>query len=200
MNHKAIPLEQHNFTLNDKLFFDANIWLYLYCPQGSRSDWVDIYSDVFDRILDAESQIYIDVLVVSEFINTFARQEYELAKEGLELAKQERELTEQEYKCAKLPLRSFKDFRNTSDFELIAQGIAAAVKQIMTHCSHVESCFTTLEMEALLADYETGNFDFNDQVITEICKNNGFTLITNDGDFKTQQIPILTANQSLLGN
>ena len=31
-----------------------------------------------------------------------------------------------------------------------------------------------------------------------ICKNNGFTLITNDNDFKTQEIPILTANPSLL--
>ena len=41
-------------------------------------------------------------------------------------------------------------------------------------------------------------FDFNDQVITEICKSNGFTLITNDSDFKTQEIPILTANTSLL--
>ena len=41
-------------------------------------------------------------------------------------------------------------------------------------------------------------YGFNDQVITEICKNNGFTLITNDGDFKTQEISILTANAKLL--
>ena len=75
MNHKAIAVKQHNFTLKDKLFLDANIWLYLYCPQGSREYWVNIYSDVFDRILDAESQIYIDVLVVSEFINRFTKQE-----------------------------------------------------------------------------------------------------------------------------
>ena len=53
-------------------------------------------------------------------------------------------------------------------------------------------------MNALLNDYATGDYDFNDQVITEICKNNGFTLITNDGDFKTQEIPILTANAKLL--
>lgn len=198
MNHKAIPVKQHNFTSKDKLFLDANIWLYLYCPQGSRDYWVKTYSNVFDRILDAESLIYIDVLVLSEFINTFARQEYELAKEGLELAKQECELTEHEYELAESHLSSFKRFRNSPDFELIAQGIAAAVKHIMQHCSRVESGFTTLEIDDLLADYDTGNFDFNDQVITEICKNNGFTLITNDGDFTTQQIPILTANSTLL--
>ena len=176
MNRKAIPVKQHNFTSKDKLFLDANIWLYLYCPQGSRRFRVNTYSDVFDRILDASSRIYIDVLVLSEFINTFARQEYALAKDGLELAKQERELTEQEYELVKSHLSSFKNFRSSPDFELIAQGIAAAVKQIMKHCSRVESCFTILEMDALIADYDIGNFDFNDQVITEICKNNGFTL------------------------
>ena len=102
MNHKATQVEQHNFTLTDKLFLDANIWLYLYCPQGSRTYWVKTYSNVFDRILDAESQIYIDVLVVSEFINTFARQEWKLAKQALELAKQEGDLTEQEYELAQI--------------------------------------------------------------------------------------------------
>ena len=28
----------------------------------------------------------------------------------------------------------------------------------------------------------------------------GFTLITNDSDFKTQEIPVLTANNALLTN
>ena len=82
----------------------------------------------------------------------------------------------------------------------MAQNIAARVKQIMKHCARIESGFTMLPMNDLLDDYISGDSDFNDQVITEICKNNGFTLITNDGDFKTQEIPILTANQSLLGN
>ena len=200
MNYKAIAVNQYNFNSKDRLFLDANIWLYLYCPQGSREYWVRTYSNVFDRILDAESLIYIDVLVVSEFVNTFARQEFDLAKQALELAKQEGTLTEQELELAKSHLCSFKSFRNSPDFELIAQGITAAVKQIMKHCSQVESCFTTLNMDDLLTNYDTGNFDFNDQVITEICKSNEFTLITNDGDFKTQEISILTANQFLLRN
>ena len=179
MNHQVIPVKRHNFTSQDKLFFDANIWLYLYCPQGSQDYWVNTYSDIFDRILDAESQIYIDVLVVSEFINTFARQEWRLAG---------------------VHSNSFKTFRSSPNFKPTAEGIAAAVKQIMQHCLPVESCFTTLEINELLTDYSTGNFDFNDQVITEICKNNGFTLITNDSDFKTHEISILTANPSLLTN
>ncbi len=33
MNHKTEAVEDHNFTAQDKLFLDANIWLYLHDPQ-----------------------------------------------------------------------------------------------------------------------------------------------------------------------
>ena len=55
-----------------------------------------------------------------------------------------------------------------------------------------------LEMNDLLDDYAVGGFDFNDQVIAQLCKDKGLTLITNDGDFKGQDVTILTANRRLL--
>ena len=177
MKHKTVAVRRYNFTFQDKLFLDANIWLYLYAPQKPGSYWVNIYSKVFARILKAKSQIYINLLVVSEFINTYARIKWKLVAPHL---------------------NSFKNFRNSPDFELVAQDIAADVKQIMKHCSRIESSFATLGIDNLLNDYATGDFDFNDQVITELCKSNKLTLITNDGDFKTQEIPVLTANSNLL--
>lgn len=179
MKHKATEVRHYNFTPQDRLFLDANIWLYLEGPHKSKSYWRTIYSKVFNQILKANSQIYIDALVVSEYINRYARVKWGVAASQI---------------------RSFKDFRNSPDFKPVAKDIAADVKRVLKHCKRVESGFKALDMDDLLNDYATGNFDFNDQVITEICKNNGFTLITNDSDFKTQEIPILTANQSLLGN
>ena len=44
-------------------------------------------------------------------------------------------------------------------------------------------------MNDLLDDYAVGGFDFNDQVIAQLCKNKGLTLIKNDGDFRGQGIP-----------
>ena len=167
----------YTFTHLDKLFLDANIWLYLFGPREPRNRWNQIYSQVFNRILNANSQIHIDVLVVSEFINAYARTQWRTVAPHI---------------------RSFKNFRGSTDFKPIAEDITAGIGQIMGYCARIESGFTTLPLNNLLADYITGDFDFNDQVITEICKNNGFTLITNDGDFKTQEIPILTANSKLL--
>ena len=178
MNGKTSDVVQYDFTSEDRLFFDANVWLYLYLHQGSDGGyWENLYSDVFDHILGAGSQIYIDVLVVSEFINAFARQVW---------------------KASGLFPKDFKKFRNTPEFEPVAQNIAAAVEKMMQYSSRVESRFPTLDMNKLLRDYATGSLDFNDQVIVEICRRNRFTLVTNDGDFRNQDIPILTANRRLL--
>ena len=175
--YKAMEVRHHNFTSKDKLFLDANIWLYLFSPREPGDRWKQIYSEVFERILKANSRIYVDVLVLSEFINAYARTKW---------------------RAAAPHIRSFKDFRSSRGFKPVAEDITAGVKASVSHCSRIESSFTTLPINDLLTDYISGDFDFNDQVITEICKNNGFTLITNDSDFKTQEIFILTANSNLL--
>ena len=177
MNHNVQAVASYTFTHRDKLFLDANIWLYLFGPRQPRNHWNQIYSQVFTRILNANSQIYIDVLVVSEFINAYARIKQRVVAPYI---------------------NNFKIFRGSSHFKPVAKDIADDAELVMSHCSMIESGFTTLPMNALLNNYATGDFDFNDQVITEICKSNGFTLITNDSDFKTQEMPILTANPSLL--
>ena len=177
MNHKTGAVAHYNFTAQDQLFLDANIWLYIHGPQKLRGYWTRIYTPAFNRILKANSRIYIDVLVLSEFINRYARLEWELGPS---------------------PRRTFKAFRSSSDFKPVAQDIAADVKIILSYCSPIESGFATLEMDNLLTEYAGGNADFNDQVITELCKSNELTLITHDSDFRTQEIPVLTANPSLL--
>jgi predicted nucleic acid-binding protein len=177
MKHKAVEVRGYNFTCQDRLFLDANIWLYMYAPQKPGAYWVAVYSTVFNRILKAQSQIYIDVLVLSEFINRYARMKWELVKSNFD---------------------EFRKFRNSPCFKPAAQGIAADAKRVLQHCSRIESGFSTLAIDDLLTDYATGDSDFNDQVITEICRSNGLTLITNDIDFKNKGIPVLTANRRLL--
>ena len=176
MKHKAVRVNDYNFTFQDRLFLDTNIWFYLYGPEGSKSHWVQLYSTVFNRILSAKSSIYIDVLVLSEFINTYARTQWRFVARHIE----------------------FKDFRNSPRFKPVAQEIEAKVKSILGHCSRIESGFSTLTIDDLITDYAAGNSDFNDQVITEICRSSGLTLITHDRDFKGQGITILTANRRLL--
>ena len=176
MTLKAASVKNYLFKSQDKLFLDANIWLYIYAPQNPKSYWVNVYSKTFGRILTAKSCIYIDILVISEFINAYARLKWHTNASHIDS----------------------KLFATAQDFKPIAQEIADNTKRVLSHYSRIENDFKIVKIDDLLNDYATGDFDFNDQMITDLCKRKGLKLITNDGDFKGQGIPILTANGKLL--
>ena len=73
MTHKAISVNDYQFNPDDKLLLDTNIWLLVYGPQKPRDTRVATYSQALANILSAKCCVYIDVLIVSEFINTYAR-------------------------------------------------------------------------------------------------------------------------------
>ncbi|HBT97288.1 MAG TPA: hypothetical protein DEB25_06500 [Desulfobulbaceae bacterium] len=124
----------------------------------------------------AGCRIFIDVVVVSEFINAYARSQWNASgKPG-----------------------NFKQFRNSPAFQPIAGDIADAVRLILKHCQRLESGFASLDMNTVLDDYAAGNTDFNDKIIAALCQEKGFKLVTDDSDFAGQALPILTANRRML--
>lgn len=179
MTHRAEKISTYNFKPSEALLLDANIWLLVCGPQKPKDRRVDVYSKAFRKILAAKSCIYIDVLIVSEFINRYARM-----KRGLF--------------SASAQCKNFKQFRKSADFKPIAQRIAADVKQVLQLCTRVESGFESLEINALVDEYAAGDSDFNDQILIALCKKNGLKMVTDDGDFKGRGIPVITANQRLL--
>lgn len=177
---EARLIKDHAFQPTDNLLLDANVWLMLYGPQGDPSSYrTRVYSDAFKRMLSAGSMIHIDVLVMSEFINSYARLEYKLAiRRGLGA--------------------EFKEFRESDEFPPVAQRIAADAKLVLQRCKCIESGFSTSDIAGVLTEYETGRKDFNDQMLAEMCTSNGLILVTNDADFKASGPTVLTANRRLL--
>lgn len=87
MTHKAAHVGEHEFTSEDRLFLDANIWLAIFCPDAQplkHSPKLEAYSQAFHDICHAKSRIYIDVLVISEFVNTYARKRYNHEAPGMD--------------------------------------------------------------------------------------------------------------------
>ncbi|MDN5872967.1 MAG: PIN domain-containing protein [Sinobacteraceae bacterium] len=177
MANKTISVENYNFTPKDELLLDTNIWLFVYCPQKPGNKKVATYSRALANVLAANSRIYIDVLIVSEFINAYARLKWNVMGK---------------------PHGDFKRFRKSQDFKPIAQDIANDIKRVLNHCSRVENGFETLDIDGLIAEYAGGDSDFNDQVIAALCQRKDLKLVTDDGDFRGQGIPVVTANQRLL--
>jgi len=171
----------YRFTAPEKLFFDASVWLPIFASHHYSPDSVGLYSNFYKVCLDAKCEIYIDTLIMSEFINTYARTEFNHAG-------------------GTLRYKNFKLYRASGEFTPIADAIAAACREMLKHSIRIGSGFETVNAKTLLDDYATGKFDFNDQMYVEICKANNLKLVTHDGDFKDSGLFILTANQTLLSS
>ncbi len=182
MTNRARPIERYGFAAGDELFLDANVWLRVYGPWAKADRKSRYYSNAVTSIFRAKSKVYIDALVLSEFINTYARTKFSEWKK----AKPERKNIE------------FKTFRRTDVFVEVAEEIKDEAKRFLKHCDRCGSNFPRVNIDAILGEYAKGKSDFNDQIIAEICRDKKLTLVTDDGDFGSSSLNILTANQTLL--
>jgi predicted nucleic acid-binding protein len=183
MATSVADIRKFHFAETDGLLLDTNVWLLLYGPGEPHDPRVEVYSEAFVQILNARSRINLDALVLSEFINRFARFEYELFKASNKSAPD-----------------SFKGFRDTPEFVPIASAISVAAKKLVGHSHRIESSFADFPVEKVLDDFGKGGKDFNDQVLSELCKSKGYALVSDDGDFSTSGLTVITANARLLGN
>ena len=180
MSKQVYRIDSYRFSSTDVLLFDANIWLYLYSPQGERYPQIrNAYNVAFRRIRSAKSLLFVDVLVLSEFINAYSRFVYN------------------NLPSATKP-ENFKAFRNSADFKPLAEEIAKYSRRIVEKSERTESGFESADLRAILSDYAGGEKDFNDQILAELCRAKNLKLVTHDADFKGENLTILTANPQLL--
>ncbi len=180
MGNSVHDINLYAFANSDQLLLDTNVWMFIHGPQKPGDARAAVYSGALARILAAQSAIHIDVLIVSEFINSYARLRYNILRSSGAVS------------------LDFKPFRKTAGFKPIARDVADAVRRVLKSCARTESLFSTCDVDSMVNEYEKGNSDFNDQVLTEMCKSNGWKLVTDDGDFKGRGVPLVTANKALL--
>lgn len=181
MQNNAVEISTHAFNPADHLLLDTNIWLAVYGPAAKLNDRrTVVYSKALSDMLTATSHIFIDVLILSEYVNRYARLRHNILKGAPGVS------------------HDFKQFRKSADFKPVALDIAGDVRQILKHCDRIESGFAALDITRLVDEFEHGDSDVNDLVLAELCRNRNLKLVTHDGDFKDRGLTVLTANQSLL--
>jgi len=181
LKNNASEISKYAFSPRDQLLLDTNIWLRVYGPAAKPADRrTVIYSKALSEMLAASSLIYVDVLIISEYVNRYARLRHNILKSRSGISP------------------DFKQFRNSADYSAVASDIAGDVRQILKHCERIESEFGTLDIAGLVDEFEKGGSDFNDLVLAELCKSRNLTLVTHDGDFKDRGLNLLSANKGLL--
>jgi predicted nucleic acid-binding protein len=166
----------YDFPSEKGYFFDTNIWLYIYGPIGWPDQMSSVYSRVLREVRDSNGTIYINCMIISEFINAFSRIEF----------KQQSTYSR------------FKDFRNSISFRPVAEDIASNVKKILRNTLACDPDLRVIDLPEIMSFFEQGKYDFNDLLFAEICRAKGLVFVTHDKDFSELGVEILTANEKLL--
>lgn len=165
-----------------KVFFDANVLIYIFWPSGSYG-WESNYSSAFGSLLRQENELIVDFNVLSEVINRAIRIEHD------------------KYLTANLIDRkklSYKLFRDSAEGQGAMNDIYLIVKDdILPNFEIQGKAFTKADIESFL---HVDNLDFMDKAFIPLCKENNFILLTNDKDFAGSDIEILSSNPSILNN
>ncbi len=162
------------------VFFDANVLLYIFWPTGDHR-WEADYSRAFKQLLLQRNPLHTDFVVLSEVLNRVVRNEYDKHLVA-------NNLTSQGFK--------YKDFRKSSEGISALDDIHLIVKHdILPRFTCLGKAFQNIDIERFLHNTQE---DFVDKAIADLCQHHGFVLFTNDGDFNTSNLDILSSNPALL--
>ena len=179
MKNKIHDLNIYAFSAEEKIVIDANIWLYLFPPPGNaRQTFAIEYSKIFDKLMKAQAKPVLEPIILSEYLNRYCRIEWD-----------------GHYKKS---YASFKEFRQSPDFPTIAGTAKTFAMKILKACTVDTLKIALADLEHVLAGFASGEIDFNDALLVEFCKKQGYKFLTNDSDFQSGGIEILTANPKLL--
>jgi predicted nucleic acid-binding protein len=171
-------------------FIDANVWIYIIqnITTSSASPQEQIYIDFFEQIIDdaVQPRILMPSVLFSEIVNTYIRQ---IAFEDFKQS------------CNNYRLNFKRDFRPTNEHQLAYGSILDDLSSYKQYMHFIDDA-SILKPSPLYLSKTNMYIDFNDKyyihLLQEYSKTNRLIIVTNDGDFDVQDIPILTLNRNLL--
>lgn len=174
-------------------FVDTNVWIYAIQGDGLLEPWQRHYSDFFYDIIDSHldplPKILMPTLLFSEILNTYLKQ-----------------IALDEYKTIngipKGTSLNFKnDYRPTQHYKESYEKVCDDIYGLRTSINFIGDQ-SVLTDPPLYLNPAIASFDFNDYFYYQICKefqkSKSVTILTHDSDFRITDIPIVTANWTLL--
>jgi len=162
--------------LGNPLCFDTNVWLFINGPfVDIRDRRYTIYSGLFSKALKAGADIYLPQVVVGEFVGVSIH--YQLMH-------------------SKIPKP--KKVHHHPEYVDWIKEISDDLFHISDACKQVDDCFSKRDLDKCMALSSGGGIDFNDVLLVSLCREMGFTLVTDDGDYAGQDLDIATSNKRIL--
>lgn len=170
-----------NQAQNKKIFFDANILIYLFgYGTPTIANWEAQYATAYSALLKQNNTFVVDFIVISEFVNRAIKYEYESYLINNSVSKNS-------YR--------YKEYRDSLDGQKALDDIYLTVKDdILADFEVVKKSYSKDDLTLMCT---ADSLDFSDKAIIKICRENNFVLLTNDKDFSHSDIEILSCNRNI---
>ncbi len=174
-------ISNYKATFTDKFFIDNNVWMFLFCPIGNyEKKKQEQYSSFVEVLINKQSTIFINALVLSEFCNAYLRADFTFwSKEPINSGK----------------INYKKDFVGTDHFKKTVEEIKVSINKILSFSIKASDDFNAINLTNVFDNF--GISDFNDSYYVELGRMKNYKIITDDADLFVNNklgIEIITAN------
>lgn len=160
-----IDAKSYNFSEEDDIFIDTNVWLYIFYP-GADGDHG--YNDIFQKIIDSGANLFISEQILSEYVNRIVRGEFQ------------RFIDNQRSHGNNAHIDYKKHFRPTGDYSKAYKLALDSVNEDILSIATLVS-ISHEDISKWCMGYEM--LDFNDNVYLNLSLENEFYILTHDRDF-----------------
>lgn len=162
-------ISNYEVSATEEFFFDTNVWIFIFMPIGeAKSKKQKLYSQLLKDICSRDACLWINSLVIAEYVNAGLRLEFNQWKER-------NQKYGAEYK---------RDFRPTKDYEIALDDIKNQVAEILKICKRRPDDFNSLNVDGIISSM--GNkLDFGDSMLVDMCERYRLKLVTDDKDIAT---------------
>lgn len=177
---KVEKIRDFKVRSGDNFFFDNNVWMFLFSPIcGTKAYQQKAYSNLLKTIQATRATIFINSLIVSEYINRSLRLNYSLWRD-------------REFKSGNRFTDYKHHFRPTDDFKIAQKEAYDEMSDILSIALRKPDDFNALKLDEVI---QAEGMDFNDAYYANFCKLNRLILVTDDHDLQNcpLDITILTA-------
>lgn len=180
-----IHTTDYNHVLANKVFFDTNIWLYLFGPvQSSQPSEYSHYSKIYRDIVALQAKVFTHYIILQEYFHRYISKKM------------------QSYNAVNpmLKVNTIKIFKDTTpiEYQNAINEIKLNFQQILK-TSQIDNIDSPSNQEILdmLDSCKPNGPLINDLEIIRICKSQDYLLVTHDGDFQSAPIKIISSNSAL---
>lgn len=186
-------LSKNTLPSSQDYFLDANVWIYAMQDESLLNSYEILYFNFFYNLIDSQllpqPKIILPTLLFSEIVNTY------LTRVAIKDYKAEQGISQS------TPLDFKKDYRSTNHYRDSYKKICDDIMAFRSSIVFLNDSSVVKNPPSYL-NWNVKEFDFNDFFYYHICKEyqkqNNITIITNDGDFRISDIPIITVHKDIL--